>query len=189
MIRLLAESWLGLKAVTRTLAYREDWAEPLNLTARGVPRSFFAAILSLPLMVFVQAAFVRLANEVNSEPVSMPDIGDWAWLLFLNWMVFPVVAFILCVVTGSTRRYFHWLILHNWAVLFLICILSVIFAMSAAGITGPQGTAFNLQILYMLARYFVHFRVAQTALGLPLYLSLPMGLIPVIAVEALNYLF
>lgn len=180
MIRLFAESYLGLKAVGRALAFREDWAEPLNLTYGGLIRSFFAAILAIPVMWFVMQAFLRLtmelAPEANPDYTAVEFVRDLARI----WLVFPIVAILLTRLTGTGHRFIHWLILHNWAVLFLFLIQGFLATLYLAGISSANGTAFTLAFGYTLLRFFVHIRVAVVALKLPVFAAAALGLIPVL---------
>lgn len=187
MIRLLTDTMQGVKAVGRALSFREDWAETLDLSASGLVRSFFAAIVSLPILVFVLLGLQQLNIDniegFESRLTALDLIGTLARI----WLVFPVLAIFLTRLTGTKHRFVHWVVLHNWAVVVLLMVPVFPVAFYLLGLTSAAGVAFSIGFLYEGFRYFVHFRVAQLALGLPLLWTIPIAMIPVIVNMVLAY--
>jgi len=187
MIRLLNDAWQGIRAIGRVLSFREDWAEPLDLSASGLVRSFSAAIISLPILIFILLGFERLNidNIENYEPslTAMDVLGIFARV----WFVFPFLAMILTRLSGTGHRIVHWIVLHNWAVVFLLIMQAVPIALYLIGLSSAASVAFSIGVMYEIFRYFMHFRVAQLALGLPLLWTIPIAMIPVMANMALAF--
>jgi hypothetical protein len=181
MIRLLAEAWMGLKAVTRVAGFREDWDQALNLTASGFVRSFFAAAIGIPVFWYTMQAALRLAGDL--------DVGDLApitWGEFLVgqlriWLLFPILAAMLTRLANVKHRFVPWVVLHNWATLFLILFQGLIFTLYLAGIANASVAATFYASGYLFFRLYLHARVAIAALGLPFGQGLLLGMIPVMA--------
>ena len=146
MIRLVAEAWGGLIAVTRAIVFRDDWHEPLNLSA----------------------SITYGAGDFLADMVRI-------------WLAFPLIAALLVRLAGVKQRYVHWLVLHNWAVLFLFAFQGAIFVFYLAGLANAETTAFIYTFAYLFFRFFLHARIAMVALDLPAGRGIALGLIPVFA--------
>ena len=189
MIRFISDTWGGLKGVARALSFREDWTETLDLSASGLVRSFAAAVISLPVLIFILMGYERLNIDNVEDYEGGLSALDILWAFAKVWFVFPILAFVLTRISGSGNRIVHWIVLHNWAVVFLLLIQAFPLTLYLAGLSSAAGVAFSIGVLYEGFRYFVHFRVANVALGLPLLWTIPIAMIPVIASMALAYGF
>ncbi|MEE2525486.1 hypothetical protein V0U79_03845 [Hyphobacterium sp. HN65] len=179
MIRLIAEAWMGLTAVMRALSFRADWDQRVNLTAAGLVRSFSAIFLTLPVFWFTLQGAVRLSAELSPGANFTYSPGEFLLDLVRIWLVFPVLAVFLTRLAGVKHRFVHWIVLHNWAVMFLFLVQALMFAFYLSGIMNAQAAATVYTLGYFMLRIFVHVRVAVSALGLPLGAGIAMGLIPV----------
>lgn len=180
MIRLLLEAFSGLKAVMRAAAFRDDWERHLNLSASGFLRSFSAALLVLPVFWFILQGTTRLFTELSPGFENTYTGSDFLVDLVRIWLVFPVLAALLTRIAGVKHRFVHWVILHNWAVLFLFLIQGLIFLFYLAGLSSASVTYSLLTSGYLVFRFFLHARMAIATLGLPVGMGIVMGLIPVI---------
>jgi hypothetical protein len=179
MIRLIAEAWGGLIAITRAIAFREDWHEPLNLSAAGLVRSFSAVLFTLPVFWFTLQGAMRLSAELAPDADITYAFSDFAADMVRIWLVFPILAALLVRLAGVKQRYVHWLVLHNWAVLFLFLSQGLVFVFYLSGLANAETTAFIYTFAYLFFRFFLHARVAVVALGLPAGRGIALGLIPV----------
>ncbi|WP_420430965.1 hypothetical protein [Hyphobacterium sp.] len=181
MIRLVAEAWGGLIAVTRAIAFRDDWQAPLNLSAAGLIRSFSAALFTLPIFWFTLQGAMRLSADLAPDASITYDAGDFLADMGRIWLAFPLIAALLVRLAGVKHRYVHWLVLHNWAVLFLFAFQGLIFVLFLAGLANAETTAFIYTFAYLFFRFFLHARIAMVALDLPAGRGIALGLIPVFA--------
>lgn len=187
MIRLIAEAWMGLTSVTRAARFRDDWDNALNLTASGLGRSFFAAILSLPVIFFILGGYERMYAELVQDYQSTQTLGKITLTFLRIWLVFPVLAIILTRLTKTKHRIVHWIVLHNWSVLFLLLIQTGIMTLFLSGLADAETAYRMITSLYEIIRYFIYFRVAQVALGLNLLWTIPMAMVPILANQLLAY--
>ncbi|WP_421792824.1 hypothetical protein [Hyphobacterium sp.] len=188
MIRLFAETWLGLKATLNVFSLREGWENQLNVSATGFVRSFGAALISLPLLVFIIFGFERFYVEAITDYESTLTLSQIALQFVQTWLVFPVIAYILTRLTGTGPRFVPWVVLHNWSVVFLLLLLGFLISLYLAGLSSIASTGFSIAFIYEGIRYYLYFRVAQVTLGLPLLWTIPMAAIPIVANRALAML-
>jgi len=180
MIRLMYEAYSGLKAVIRAAAFRDDWERHLNLSASGFLRSFSAALFVLPVFWFILQGTTRLFTELSPGFENSYTGSDFTIDLLRIWLVFPVLTALLTRIAGIKHRFVHWVILHNWTVLFLFLLQGLIFLFYLAGLSDASMTYGLLTSGYLIFRFFLHARIAVTALHLPAGIGIVMGLIPVI---------
>ena len=185
MIRLMYEAYSGLKAVLHAMAFRDDWERHLNLSAGGFVRSFSAALFVLPVFWFILQGTTRLFTELSPGFQNSYTGSDFLTDLVRIWLVFPVLAALLTRIAGVKHRFVQWVILHNWAVLFLFLLQGLIFLFYLAGLSSAPVSYSLLTSVYLIFRFFLHARIAVAALGLPAGLGIVMGLIPVIVDFAL----
>ena len=84
-------------------------------------------------------------------------------------------------IAGLSGRFIHWVILHNWAVLFLFIIQGLIFAIYLAGLFSAEVTISLLSSGYTIFRFYIHVRVAIVSLKTGIGLGVAFGMIPVMA--------
>lgn len=142
-------------------------------------RSFTAALLTLPIFWFTLQGAMRLSAELAPDASITYTPGDFIADMVRIWLVFPILAVALVRLAGVKHRYVHWLVLHNWAVLFLFAVQGLVFVFYLSGLANASTTAFIYTFVYLLFRFFLHARIAVVALGLPAGRGIALGLIPV----------
>ena len=190
MIALVFEARNALYGIFKLISFKDDWRPFFDISSGGVARSFGAAILALVPYVLIVAS-VQYARDVaasQGQDVDPFSLTEAIFTYLRIWLVFPIVAIPVSMVLGVRHHYASWLILHNWAVLFLILVQTVIFIIFAAGLTNLQGLAF-MGLVYQVFRLFVHWRIADTALQLPLGASIAAADLPVMVDFLLIYGF
>ena len=165
MIALLREAQTATAGVFKLIAFRPDWRSYFDTSADGVARSFAGVILALPAFIFtVYAISYFVADNPNLVPpetrmTALEAAVTWA----RYWLVFPLVAAGLCLVTGLTKKFAAWLVVHNWTVFVLIHIQALIFALYPAGLADPISLG-QMSLIYIGARALAFWRAAAGAL-------------------------
>lgn len=179
MIALVWQARIAMDGVARMLAFREGWRAFFDVSARGVALSFGAALLALPLYVFVRAGFARFLSDNGLLVETVPPLW-WVMLDYVRiWLVFPVIACLLAALLGRGRGAAPWIVLHNWVVLALYGVSSIIVALYLAGLATPQGLI-TLFWIYEMFRFYAHWRVAQAALGVPAGIAVGAAAAPIL---------
>ena len=174
MIRLIAEGWVGVQASIRLLTFRPGWEDGYNTSLDGLWRSFAAILPAIPMVLLIQAATVRAGGTMS--------YFDQFVVQSLSWFIFPVAAAAACFATGARKAFVRWVVVHNWAVLWLYFYLFVVWMAYTAGILPSVMAAIALNI-YPYIRVLVHWRVAYVSLGLPTITSALAAAAPILAIE------
>ncbi len=174
MIRLIAEGWVGVQASLRLLTFRPGWEGQFNTSISGLWRSFAAILPAIPMVLLIQAATVRAGGTMS--------LGDQFVVQSLSWIIFPLAAAAACYVTGARSAFVRWVVVHNWAVLWLYFYLFLVWMTYTAGLLPSVMAAIALNI-YPYIRVLVHWRVAYVSLGLPTITAALSAAAPILAIE------
>ena len=172
MMRLVAEAWLALIGAWRALTFKSDWDQNFDLSVRGLWHSFFAAMVALPLVIFILTAVQHLGTDL--QPV------HYYVRYAISWLVFPVAAAGTVALLGVRQSFVPWLILHNWTVVLLYGLLTLFWALRTAGIID-QTIHEVFVFFYFYLRILVHWRVAFATLGVPTITSALAASVPMLA--------
>jgi hypothetical protein len=174
MIRLAAEGWLAVKASGRLLGFRDGWQDGFDTSMRGFWRSFAAILFAVPLIAMIHVAGLAAGRQLSW--------ADEFLLQGLSWVLFPVAAGIASWIMNARAGFVRWVVVHNWAVLWLYGYLFVLWTVYTAGLLpGPlMGLAL---FVYPYIRVLVHWRIAYVALGLPTIASALTAAVPILATE------
>lgn len=176
MIRLIAEGLVAINASRRMLSFRPDWRQGFNMTLPGLWRSFFAAVMVLPLIALIILGRSHAGFET--------DFGRFIPGYVLSWLIFPLAAALACRVTGARSGFVPWVIVHNWAVVWLYGLQALLWMLFTAQLINREILSLAFQ-LYMYLRILVHWRIAYATLGLPTITSALAAAVPVLAGEIL----
>ena len=171
----------GVAGVFALLTFRPDWRKHFDVSAEGVARSFSGVILALPafffLIVGVNYFYAENAAAYTADMrfTLVDAVISWA----RYWLLFPVVAAGVVMVMGLKDRFASWLVVHNWTVFVLVHVQALLLALYPAGLADP-GAIGQAMTLYSLLRLFIHWRVAQGAMGLPPIMAAAAASIPLI---------
>ena len=130
----------------------------------GFWRSFFAAVIVMPIYFFVLA--LQPAAPAPQEPVNESTL----WPLFvdlvsyvLGWVVFPVTMVFLARLLDVGRQYVSYIVAYNWATVLQMALFAVAATViTAVGIETALGRL--LQLVVFAAVLFYQWFVARTAL-------------------------
>jgi len=185
MRRMLSDANLRVRGVFAMLAFRPGWRGHFDITPLGVGRSFNGVILALPAFYLMVAGINALvsANPALYGPDAGTGFGEAALAWLRIWGLFPLTAFLTVAILGIRERLGAWVAVHNWAVFVLLHIQALIWALYLAGLANAAAVQ-GLLGIYTLARYYVHWRVAHGALGLPPVLAGAAAAIPLV-IEAI----
>lgn len=181
-LSLLNEARLGVRGVFALLGFRPGWRAAFNVSRDGIARSFIGLVAALPAFWFMIEAVNFYAAEnpdlSSAETFVTPGEAVVTWLRF--WVLFPVVAWLVCLMMDLKDRFAAWLVVHNWTVFVLVHVQALFWALYMAGLADPASLGALLGV-YQFARLLVHWRVAQGALGLPPGLAAAAAGVPLIA--------
>lgn len=131
------------------------WQQEFNLGPHGLPLSFIAVALYLPLCFVIAAAAIKHQTVSGHIPY-----GLITFLLSLIVLVFPVVAFILCRAFGKQEFFRAWVIVRNWAMLFVFLLMALVFGLYLVEFF-PFEIAFFLGISAYLGTLAIDIRLAM----------------------------
>ncbi len=127
----------------------------------GFFRSFFAALLSLPIYAFLVVAEERIINDVPESAArpalnAVPPPGAGYWLVELgayavDWLSLPLAMILIVKLIGASQRYVPFVIAYNWAsciVYLAMTVPSIAYLLGLATLTG-------IAILYYGVMVFV----------------------------------
>jgi len=135
-----------------------------NATVEGFWRSFFAAVLVLPLYAIdVVTGFPPDANP-DVEPLRYVLVDGLTYVI--AWFAYPVVMVSLTRAMGCWERFVPYIVAYNWCAVWQNVLLMPVALLGDAGILpGDLATFLFLAVLGFVLVY-VWF-VARTALALP----------------------
>ncbi len=185
MRRMLADANLRVRGLFAMLAFRPGWRGHFDITPYGVGRSFNGVILALPAFYLMVTGINALVAD--NPAIYGPDAGSGFWDAAFAWLriwgLFPLTAMLTVALLGIRERLGGWVAVHNWAVFVLLHIQALIWALYLAGLANAAAVQ-GLLSLYTLVRYYVHWRVAHGALGLPPAMATAAAAIPLV-IEAI----
>jgi len=160
----LSETVSSLYGALRLARFDAGGMVHFNATVEGFWRSFFAAVLVLPLYA------IGAANHF--PPEANPDVGLPRFLLVedltyvIAWLAYPVVMVSLTRAMGCWERFVPYIVAYNWCAVWQNLLLVPVALLGDVGVLpGGMSTFLFLAVLgYVLV--YVWF-VARTALALP----------------------
>jgi len=142
----------------------------------GFFRSFFAAVLCLPLYVLVVAGERRLTEDITATvpgrafvPLPPPDatyLAVEAAAYLLNWLALPLAMIAIVPMLGASRRYVPYIVAYNWGSCIVFAVTLLPYLAYAAGLASLTG----MVILYYAVTVFVvtyRWRLARYGLQIP----------------------
>jgi len=151
------------KGSVNALGQGEDWPEFFDLSRSGLKQSFVAVLLSLPFYYVCAAAVQAYTAQVNETPATLPALAFFIVLL-LYAMMFPLVAYIMCIVFDRQDRFRSWVIVRHWTFFFAALVAAIIMGLSLAGIVPFELAQIQVFALY-LGTLVMDIRFAQKIAG------------------------
>ena len=133
----LGEIFNAGRGALALLALRPDWTSFYDLTPGGFIRSFFGPALALPLYLFGAGLVAR--NLAGTPDVPVADLWSAAAGHILDAAAFPALIFLLARPLQIAKGYGAFIIVTNWASLFLNAILAVAALLALGGAQGLEG--------------------------------------------------
>lgn len=157
-----------LQSVLGMLAMRPGWRAGFDVSGDGLVRSFLAAALAVPLFILSIVGQNRIygslaETEAAANPVGLPQ-GVILYLCL--WIYFPIVARVFTRAFHIEESFAPWVVVHNWTVLFLLCIQGGLGALVLVGALTPA-VYLDLGGFYFLFAIYAHSRAAVGALNAP----------------------
>lgn len=185
MVPTSAHITRSLAGAFRLLMKDPTGIERFDVSIDGFWRSFSAAVIGLPIFVFLavcEAAFmVALGEDPTLVRVQDPGvIGPEIFGYLLGWCLFPLVMIEIARLLNLSSRYVPYIIAVNWANLLGLVLFAVPWGLYIFGIFGPASASYaSLALLAVMGFYY--FNLAHLVLGAPtvaalLILAVDIGL-------------
>ena len=159
LTREIAETGRGLIRLAR---YDARWPEGFDLTGAGFFRSFFAPLLALPFTLVTAALAV---SEGGAKPFTADVLLAAGVAHVFGALAFPVVVALLARPFGLTVGYAAFVIVVNWASLFINVAACAAGALTPLGKTG-MGLFGFFWILLFLTQFYLIWRAARETLSI-----------------------
>lgn len=159
-LRLSQEIALAGRGLWRLLRFDPRWPEPFDLTTGGFLRSFFGPALALPVFLIGEALIAQAAQEA----VGAFSLTGAAAAYLFEALGFPLLIYLLARPLRMGDGYAAFVVVTNWAVLFLTLITSAAAFLVLLG--APGVSAFGLVALAAFcAQVFIIWRAARESLS------------------------
>ena len=129
-------------------------------TVEAFWRSFFAALLVLPIFVIMFVLRARVP-EITSGPFTVLVVESIAYVI--AWTAFPLAMFYLASHLGLSKSYCRYIVAYNWAAVLQIALLVAVAAIAYSEIV-PRGVSALLSVIAMFAIMSYQWFIARTAL-------------------------
>lgn len=170
---MMQDAWRGVVGTWRLYVGDDDVSAYYDFSAAGFFRSFGAALLALPIFMFLLFA---------QRHVAPPGTGLWegAAVYVVIWAVFPLVAYLLVRLQGNRLAFVPWVVTHNWATVVSLGLQTLPYVFYVAGVMsiGMTSMLLTMALVFVL---FIHYRVCRFATQAPVMIALVMTSIHVLA--------
>jgi len=165
MIPPKKEIRISLAGAWRLMMFDSGGLHSLNHSVDGFWRSFFAAVVALPL--FLVSSFLH-TSELGGEPSN--STGMYLVRYTLGWIAFPLVMVVLVRVLDRTHRYasyiitINWLAVPQWALVLVIGTLGVVLGDSVANLMSMLLLVLLLSYDFFITRIVLELSVGKAML-------------------------
>ncbi|MEM9601026.1 MAG: hypothetical protein AAF926_08385 [Pseudomonadota bacterium] len=153
-----------------------DWQRFFDLTRAGLIRSCLALLICFPALWLVM---VGLETErAQLAGVDTPDFQSRPFVVIVSlWLLsFPVTAGLIAIMMNRIDAYAPWVIVRNWALVWLCSVLGVVFLLVRyAGL--PTIAGYGALLAAYLGLLPIDIRLAQRVGGFPLMTAILVGCI------------
>ena len=145
----------------RVAKFDRGASEEFDHSFEGFFRSFFAALLSLPIAIFLTVTQDRIVADLAGraagrgvEIAVTPGMGFWlieAAAYAVGWLILPLVMILIVKLLGASRRYVPFIIAYNWG----SCLVYLVFTIPDIAYFLGLTTLKSIAIAYYGAFAFV----------------------------------
>ncbi len=162
------------------------WDE-LDVSTDGFFRSFSAILLILPLNIMSDLFALRLAQDRPGLRDGMRGadgygVGDMAFstlALGLEWVLFPVLAFLLLRLLGLTGSFVRYVVAHNWGRVVIELFSLPAIVLFASGLVSAS-VALDLLLVALGFSLYYRMQIARSALEIGWVLALGIALLEIL---------
>jgi hypothetical protein len=141
-----------------------------NVTPGGFWKSFFAAVIVLPLYLLLLAVRLRY-GVADTTPSRFLAIELIAYVI--GWVIYPLVMATVTRLIDREPRYIGYVVAYNWASVWQNLFYLPIAILSVAGpLAGNAGSSLAVAALVVVLVYA--WFVARTALAIPGLFAVPL---------------
>lgn len=176
MIPSLREIVASLYGSWRLAHFDRTGIAYFDKTVEGFWRSFFAAILVVPLY----AIMLGLRYAADGEPGSPMHYGLVEAVSYLiSWFAYPVVMLSLTEALDCRDRFVGYIVAYNWSMVLQNCLLIPIATLNALQVLGPD-IATLLWLVAVVAVLAYLWFIVRAGLGVP-----PLTAVGIVSVDVL----
>ncbi|HYM18206.1 MAG TPA: hypothetical protein VEU06_06570 [Micropepsaceae bacterium] len=143
----------------RVAKFDRGASEEFDHSFEGFFRSFFAALLSLPIAILLTVTQDRIvadlaANAGRSVAAAAPGMGFWlieGGAYVVEWVALPLAMILIVKLLGASRRYVPFIIAYNWGSCLVYLVMTIPDIAYLLGIT----TLKSIAIVYYGAYAFI----------------------------------
>lgn len=174
------EARSSIRGVLRLARFDPDALDSFNLTLDGYWRSFFAAVLLLPIYLVYwfgldtpgKEGAIPLGRRLLVESINYP----------LVWTLWPLVAFYVALAAGWGERYLAYVIAYNWTQIFAqgVMLLAAILFLPAL----EPAARLNLWFLMLIGFLVFEAYVAKRTLNITWFQAAALEALLFVIIEA-----
>jgi hypothetical protein len=157
----LGEIFNAGRGALALVALRPNWTSFYDLTPGGFIRSFFGPAMALPMSVFCAGLVAR--NMAGTADVPIPDLWSAGLAHVVDAATFPALIFLLARPLQIAKGYGAFIVVTNWAALFLNAILAAASLLAFAGADGLKAFQ-GVSLLVVCVWIFFTWRAARLLL-------------------------
>lgn len=184
---ILSHAVASIMAAARLFLRDPKAWDELDVTTDGFFRSFGAVFLILPLNIMSDLFALQLAQERPGLRDGMRDgdgygVGEMAFstlALGLEWVLFPVVAFLLLRLLGLTDSFVRYVVAHNWGRVVIELFSLPAILLYASGLVSGS-VALDLLLVALGFSLYYRMQIARSALEVGWVLALGIALLEIL---------
>lgn len=172
-MRLAADVGGSAQALVAIAGARDDWAAPLDVSARGFWRSFAAPVMAVLPALFANAAIT--APDRGDAPLPVAALWVWGLTPVIDAAVFAALIALLVAAFGGKAGYAAMIVGANWLNFWLNLILAGLGLLVMFGAPAQVSTAAGFVVVS--GSLYLIWRLARESLTGELGLSLAVTLV------------
>lgn len=161
--------------------------DDLDVSTDGFFRSFGAILLIFPLNILSDLFAMRLAQERPDVETTLPVDGGYgageiffsSVVLGVEWLLFPLFAYLLLRLLGLMGRFVHYVVAHNWGRVIIELFNLPAILLFATGLVSVS-VAFDLLLVSLGFSLYYRAQIARSALETGWGLSVGIALLEVL---------
>jgi hypothetical protein len=183
----IANAFASIGAAWRLFLRDPKALEGMDVSTEGFFRSFGALLLIFPLNILSDLFAMRLAQARPDVETTLPVDGGYGigeiffstFVLGIEWLLFPLFAYLLLRLLGLTERFVHYVVAHNWGRVIMELFNLPAIVLFASGVVSAS-VALDLLLVSLGFSLYYRAQNARTALDTGWGLAVGIALLEVL---------